>query len=187
MHEKSIIYKMRKLILLFTLLLSFHFVSAQFLANYEINGGVVMQKTQKLYSENGIGADFTSDFLLNKKIHLKLNYVTSRLGSALGTNAIKQDNLTIGADWHFFPTKPLQIFTGLNTGYFYADYEEDMFKQLPHSSVLMRFESGLSYKFNNPFSASLSFGYNFVNGNGVSKPGTLFPVFYQLKIFYRIK
>ncbi|VBB45660.1 conserved exported hypothetical protein [uncultured Paludibacter sp.] len=178
---------MRKILLLFTLFWCEGFVNAQFTAHYELNVGVLTQKVQKLYFENGIGGDFTSDFLFNKKIHLKAAYVTSRLGSALGTNAIKQDNFTVGADWHFFPTRRYQIFTGLNTGYFYADYEEEMFKVLPHTSMLFQFESGLMYKFNAPFTASLSFGYNFINGDGVSKPGTLFPVFYQLKVYYRFK
>jgi hypothetical protein len=31
---------------------------------------------------------------------------------------------------------------------------------------------------------NLSVGYNLINGNGVSSPGTLFPVFYEMSIFY---
>ncbi len=178
---------MRKVILLFILSLGALFVNAQLTANYELNAGVVIQKTQKLYWENGVGADFTSDFLMKKQIHLKVAYVTSSLGSAMGTNAIKQNNFIVGADWHFFRKSPLQIYAGLNTGYFSANYENEIFNQLPNTSMLLQFESGLSYKFKFPLSTSLSFGYNFVNGDGVSKPGTLFPVFYQLKMYYRIK
>lgn len=165
----------------------FLLVNAQFLANYELNAGVAIQKTQKLYWENGIGVDFTSDFLLDKKMYLKVSYVTSRLGSAMGTNAIRQDNFTVGADWHFFHKNAFHIFTGINTGFFYADYEIDAFDILPNSSPLLQFNTGVYYKFNNPFTASLSIGYNFVNGNGTTTPGTLFPVFYQFKVLYSFK
>lgn len=161
--------------------------SAQITKHYDLSAGIAVQKVQKLYFENGIGGDFTSDFLLNKKIHIKAAYVTSRVGSALNSNAINQDNFTLGVDWHFLPTRKFQIFTGLNTGFFCADYENEMFNDLPNNSALFQFESGISYQFNYPINASLSFGYNFVNGDGISKPGTLFPVFYQLKVYYRIK
>lgn len=178
---------MKKLLLLFIFPFYVGVLHAQFTANYELNGGVVFQKVQKLYWENGLGADFTSDFLLKKHIHLTANYVTSRLGSALGTHAIKQDNFLIGANWHFLHNNPFQIFAGLNAGYFHADYEEEMFNDLPHSSVLYQLNTGFEYRFHSPFTASLGLGYNFINGDGVSTPGTLFPVFYQLKVFYRIK
>lgn len=177
---------MKKVVLVVILSLSILFVNAQFTNNYELNAGVVTQKTEKLYWENGVGADFTSDFLLKKQIHLKAAYVTSTLGSAMGTNAIKQNNFIVGADWHFFSKSPLQVYAGLNTGYFSVNYEE-MFNELPHASMLMQFESGLTYKFKFPLSTSLSFGYNIINGDGINKPGTLFPVFYQLKMYYRIK
>lgn len=178
---------MKRILLLLMLVLCMGFVNAQFTANYELRGGVVIQKTQKLYWENGVGADFTSDFLLQKKLHLTAGYFTSRLGSAMNTNAIKQDNMVLGANWHFMPKRPFQIFAGLNAGYFFADYEEDMFNDLPNSSVLCQFNAGVEYKFNSPFTASLSMGYNAINGDGVNKPGSLFPFFYQLKVFYRIK
>lgn len=178
---------MKKIILPLILFLFTGVVNAQFTKNYELNGGVVIQKTLKLYWENGIGADYTSDFLLNKKIHLKAAYVTSVLGSAMGTNAIKQGSFTLGANWHFFHTRPLQIFAGLNTGYFAADYEEEVFDVLPHKSLMLQLEGGLTYKFNASITASLSAGYNLITGDGVNGPGTLFPLFYQLKVFYRFK
>ncbi len=160
--------------------------NAQFTANYELGVGARFQKTEQLYWENGVGIDYTSDFLLNKKIHLKMSYASSRLGSALGSNAIKQDNYVIGADWRFRSEKDFQILAGLNTGFFHFDTEEPMFDVLPNNSMLFSMETGLFYKFKFPMAASLSVGYNLINGDGVSKPGTLFPVFYQLSVFYCI-
>jgi len=170
------------------------FILSVFVANswsqsdeaYELGLGLRVQKTEQLYWENGFGADFTSDFLLNKRIHLKMSYVTSRMGSAFNTNAIKQDNFLIGADWRFMSDKSFQVFTGFNTGFFHADMENPMFNVLPHNSMLFSLEAGLSYKFKFPLAVNLSAGYNLINGNGVSTPGSLFPVFYQLSAYYYI-
>ncbi len=156
-------------------------------APYELGVGLRLQKTEQLYWENGFTADYTSDFLLHKKIHLKMSYVTSRIGSAFMTNAVRQDNIIIGADWRFRSTKNLQIFAGLNTGFFNADMEQlSQFKDLPHSSLLLQLETGLFYKFKFPLVTSLSIGYNAVSGDGLTIPGTLFPVYYQLSVFYYI-
>ena len=178
---------MRKTVLLiFTVCLIIISANAQKNESYDLGVGLKFQKTEQLYWENGVAADFTSDFLLNKKIHLKASYVTSRLGSAMIGNAVKQDNFVLGADWRFRSHKDLQIFAGLNTGFFHADMETPMFSVLPHNSLLFSVEAGLFYKFKFPAAASLSAGYNLISGDGVTGPGTLFPVYYQLSVFYYI-
>ena len=92
----------------------------------------------------------------------------------------------IGADWRFRSDKDFQLFAGLNTGFFHADMELPQFDVLPHNSMLLQLETGLFYKFKFPVATSLSVGYNLINGDGVNVPGTLFPVFYQLSVFYYI-
>lgn len=171
---------MRKtLFLIITGFLILPIIKAQNSDLYELGVGLKFQKTEQLYWENGFAADYTSDFLLNRKIHLKMSYTSSRLGSALVGNAIKQDNYLIGADWRFRSDKDLQIFAGLNTGFFHADMEEPQFNVLPHNSILLAVETGLFYKFKFPLAASLSVGYNLM-----TTPGTLFPVYYQMSVFY---
>ena len=177
---------MRKTLFAVFVLLSVSLLKAQTAMPYELAVGLRFQKTEQLYWENGVGADFTSDFLLHKKIHLKLSYATSRFGSAFLTNAIRQDNVVIGADWRFRSDKDFQLFAGLNTGFFHADLENPIFNVLPHNSMLLQLETGLFYKFKFPLATSLSVGYNVINGDGVNMPGTLFPVFYQLSVFYYI-
>ncbi len=176
----------KTLLLILAALMTVTYTNAQKTESFDLGVGLKFQKTEQLYWESGVAADFTSDFLLNKKIHLKMSYVTSRLGSAMIGNAVKQDNFVVGADWRFRSQKDFQIFTGLNTGFFHADMETPMFTVLPHNSMLFSVEAGLFYKFKFPVSASLSAGYNLISGDGVSGPGTLFPVFYQLSIFYSI-
>lgn len=161
-------------------------IIAQEKTSRELSGGIVLQKTQNLYIENGVGLDYTCDRLLKKKIHIKGTYLSSRLGSAVGSNAIKQDYFILGADYRFFSDKPLQLLSGLNTGLFTADYEDAIFDDLPSTSLLLAIETGLNYKFKQiPLSASLTIGYNVRNGNGVDIPGSLFPVFYKVGFMYR--
>ena len=152
----------------------------------EIKGGVRIQKTQKLYWENGFSLDFTSPKILDSRLHLGLSYVTSRLGSAMGTNAIKQDNYLLGLGYHFRPQKKLQPFTRLNMGYFHADYESAIFDDLTNNAFIFAVDAGLSYEFEVPFTIDLSVGYNLNNGDGSDGPGTLYPVFYQMSIYYTL-
>lgn len=63
--------------------------------------GIRMQKAQKLYWENGFAIDFTSPKIANNRLHLGFSYVTTRLGSAMGTNAIKQDNFLFNLGYYF--------------------------------------------------------------------------------------
>jgi hypothetical protein len=148
--------------------------------------GLRMQKAQKLYWENGLAIDFTSPKIANNRIHLGFSYVTTRLGSAMGTNAIKQDNFLFNLGYYFRHQKKLQPFIRANTGYFYADYESDIFDNLSNTAVLLSIDTGVSYKFNTPITINLSAGYNLNTGTGVSGPGTLYPVFYQLSVFYTV-
>jgi len=169
------------------LLFLLFFVGAGFAQKVNVNAGMIFQKTEALYWENGVGADFSMPGVFDNQLHLNLNYVSSRLGTALMYNAIKQDNLIIGLNWHFLHKKDLQIKAGVNTGLFLVDYESAIFDDLPSSSALFQIETGLSYQFKFPVIASLTAGYNLISGDGVSVPGTLFPVFYKLSVFYRFK
>jgi hypothetical protein len=152
----------------------------------ELKGGIRIQKAQKLYWENGFSLDYASSNILDSRIHFGLSYVTTRLGSAVSSNAIKQDNYLVSAGYHFRHQKELQPFVRLNTGYFHADYEEEIFDVLPNNAFLFSADAGLSYEFGIPLTVSLSAGYNLNSGSGTSGPGTLYPFYYQMSIFYTL-
>ena len=154
--------------------------------NGELKGGVRIQKAQKLYWENGFCADYASSSIADGSIHFGASYATSRLGSAMGSNAIKQDNYLVSAAYHFRHQKQFQPFTRMNLGYFHADYEDAAFDDLPNSAFLFPIDAGLSYQFSFPLTLDLSVGYHFNAGDGTSGPGTLYPVFYQFSICYTI-
>lgn len=161
-------------------------ISAQSTKQQNLKAGIVLQKTQSLYWENGVGFDYSSANVFDNKIHFKATFLSSRLGSAFNSNAIKQDNFIVGADWRFLSEKDLQILVGLNTGVFKAHYDDPIFDVLPSSAILLSAETGLTYQFKFPMSAVLSVGYNLRSGDGVGIPGTLFPVFYKLGLYYSL-
>lgn len=152
----------------------------------ELDVGLRFQKSINLYYENGLTLQYTEDKLLSGRLYLGLSYVTSRLGTAMGTNAIKQDNILISGTYMFRPQRSLQPFLRLNTGYFIANYEDPVFDVLPQSSILISPETGLSYRFSFPLKIGLSGGYNLITGNGLDGPGTLYPLFIQTSITWNV-
>lgn len=189
MSEIKTIAMMRKILFFGLLLFAFIGLHAQAdssAVNREIKAGIRIQKTQKLYWENGFTIDYTCSKLWDKRIHLGLSYVSSRLGSAIASNAIKQDNYIFSAAYHFRRNKSFQPIARLNAGYFYADYEDPIFNELDNSSLLVSIDAGVYYQFDFPLTIGLSAGYNLSSGNGESGPGSLYPIFYQMSLFYTV-
>jgi len=152
----------------------------------ELKAGVRFQKTQKLYWENGFAIDYTCSRLWDKRIHLGLSYTTSRLGSAISSNAIKQDNYLFNASYHFRHSKSLHPMLRLNLGYFYADMENEIFEVLDHTAFMVSIDAGVYYQFDFPLTIGFTAGYNLSSGNGTSGPGSLYPIYYQMSLFYTI-
>jgi hypothetical protein len=157
--------------------------AATFCQIHTLDAGIRLQKTVGLYYENGV----TAQYNLNRRWAGGISFVSSRLGSAIGTNALKQDNFILSGAYHFRPAKKLKPFVRLNTGYFHADYESEIFKSLPNSSLLASLDAGISYQFKSPLKINFSAGYNSISGDGLSSPGTLYPIFLQSSITWNFK
>lgn len=150
--------------------------------NPVLDVGLRFQKSVNLYFENGVTAQYTNERLFSQQLYFGLSYVSSRLGTAMGTNAIKQDNYVIFSSYYFRSEKKLRPYFQINSGYFYADYEEEIFDDLPNSSILLSPEAGLSIRTNFPLKIAASLGYNLITGDGERGPGTLYPVFLQTSV-----
>lgn len=148
--------------------------------------GVRFQKSIGLYTENGITAQYTNPRLVSGRLYFGASYVTSRLGTALNSNAIKQDNFLATVSYYFRPNWLIRPVVKANVGYFKADYGDAIFDELPQSSLLASSELGLCYCPNFPLKINASIGYNLITGNGLSGPGTLYPVFVQTSITWNI-
>jgi hypothetical protein len=176
---------MKKGIYLLTILIvtAFHGALAQ---SSVLDVGVRLQKTVNLYSENGIAISYSDKGLLADRLYFGASYATSRLGTAFHSNAIKQDNYLVSAAWYFRRGHVIRPFVRANGGYFSADYGEKIFDVLPRSSALLSSDMGFSFQTGLPVKIATSLGYNFITGNGLSGPGTLYPVFYQLTVSWNL-
>jgi hypothetical protein len=77
-------------------------------------------------------------------------------------------------------------FVRVNTGWFRADYESEIFKNLPNTSPVLSTELGVWVPTKRRLTGGVSAGYNLITGNGMEGPGTLFPFFYQLSLTYSL-
>lgn len=154
--------------------------------NSVLDVGIRLQKAVNLYHENGFAINYSSKGLMPDRLYFGFNYVTSRLGSAINSNAIKQDNFLLSSAYYFRPTHIIRPFVRGNVGFFSASYGDKMFDDLPQSSLLLSADAGLSFQTHTPLKIATSLGYNAITGNGTNGPGTLYPVYYQLTLSWNI-
>lgn len=148
--------------------------------------GIRFQKSVNLYTENGFTVQYAHPKLVSQRLFIGVSYVTSRLGTALHTNAIKQDNYLATVSYYFRPGWLIQPVVKANAGYFKATYGAAIFDALPQTSLLASPELGLCYCPTFPLKIHGSVGYNLITGDGRSGPGTLYPVFVQTSITWNI-
>ncbi len=151
-----------------------------------LDAGVRIQKTVGLYWENGFSFQYSHKHLKPDQFYFGITYVTSRLGSAINSNAIKQDNYLVNASWYFKSKHKVRMLGRLNVGYFVADYEDDMFNELQNTSFIMSPELGVVWVTNSPIKVNLSMGYNLFTGNGQDGAGTLYPMYFQTTVSWNL-
>jgi hypothetical protein len=149
-------------------------------------GGFRFQKAVGFYWTNGISLEYNNAKIWNQKISFGLNFVSSKLGSALFSNAIPYYEINFSGIKYFRHEKKLKPLIRLNIGYAHANYGSDIFKDIPNQSMLLSFEIGAAYDFKLPIRIAVTGGYNIITGNGMSGLGVLFPVYAQFSIFYKI-
>lgn len=147
--------------------------------------GIRLQKTVNLYYENGITLQYSADELASERLYFSLSYVSSRLGTAMGSNAIPQDNFLFSTSFFFRPSRLIRPIVRTNIGYFRAELEE-IFDDLPQNSLLLSSEAGICIDPKHPFKLTSSLGYNFISGDGLKGPGTLYPVFIQTSLSWDV-
>lgn len=149
---------------------------------FEVLVGLNFKKYNSLYWENGVQANYQ-----NKNLHLTLgvNFETTLLGSALNSNALKQYNFSFyidrGFTFTYFALKPR-----LNLGYFYADYESNIFNKLNNSTFTISPELVLQFAFLHKLRFEFSAGYNIIHGDGTNGLGTLYPSYFRMNVLYQI-
>jgi len=165
----------------------FWMTTASFAQQVHLDLGLRSQKSFGLYFENGVVGQISSDSIANNRLYLGIGFISSRFGSAIGNNAIKQDNYQVWLSYYFNKAHRIYPFVSLGSGYFNADYESADFKVLDHSSALFSATAGFEYHTPILLKMNLALGYNFISGNGLEGPGTLYPIFAQLNFYYPLK
>ncbi len=172
---------MKKTLLILTFIININVYSQ----NLEL--GLKIQKTHLMYWENGITLRYSFNKLFNNQLYFGFEYVSSRYGTAYESNALNQDSYTLTTTWYYFKKQQLNIFSQFNFGYFFADLEEDFFKELPHTAFLLSPEFGVSYNFRRlPISINIGVGYYINMQEEGESPGTLQPLHYYSTISYKL-
>lgn len=154
--------------------------------NSILDVGLRIQKSVSFYNENGVSVQYSDRRLKPDRLYLGFTYVTSRLGSAFGSNAVKQDNFLASASWYARSGKRIRPFGTLNTGFFRASYEEAIFDVLPNKSLIVAPELGVGVRLDIPLRIGASVGYNIITGDGLDGPGTLYPLFIQTTVSWSL-
>jgi len=155
--------------------------------NSVLDVGIRMQKEIGLYYENGFTLNYSYKNLMPDKLYFGLTYVSSRFGTAINSNAIKQDNFLFSPAYYFRKNHLIRPFVRVDVGYFDADYGSKIFDVLPSKTLLLSSDLGVSVQTHCPLKLSASLGYNFITSNGTNNvPGTIYPVFYQLTLSWNL-
>lgn len=179
-------WKNRQLQALFVVFVSFSLIPHSAIAQQRVlDVGIRLQKTVNLYYENGLSIQYSSDNLAAERLYFGISYVSSRLGTAIASNAIQQDNFLFSTSYFFRPEHLIRPMVRANIGYFNAPLNP-IFDDLPQSSMLLSSEAGICIDPQNPFKVTTSLGYNFITGDGLSGPGTLYPAFLQATLSWDV-
>jgi hypothetical protein len=170
---------------IFFVIVSFGWIS---LNAQNLNIGIKFQKTHSLYWENGVSVQYSFSNIKPDQLYLGFDFISSRLGSALNSNALSQDSYIASATWLFRKDKSLRITTKLNFGYLKVDLEEEAFSDLPQTATLLSPEIGFAYDLHNlPLRLNLGLGFNIGLQPEGESPGTLQPLFYNFSVYYQLK
>lgn len=173
---------MKKIFLLFSVLTCTIYAQTQ-----SLEVGLRFQKTQNMYWENGVSAQYSFSNFKPQQFYVGVDYVTSVLGTAAGSNALKQHNFIFSGSWLFRAEKAFRYGFRLNAGYFYANYEEDFFDDLPNKAFLFSPEVNLNYTFSElPIKIQLGSGYYIDFAKEGYSPGTFQPLYYHLDVYYTL-
>jgi CRISPR/Cas system-associated protein Csx1 len=101
---------------------------------------------------------YTFENFKPNQFFIGFDFVSSRLGSAFSSNAIKQDSYLLSGSWHFNKNKAYHFVTRLNAGYFYSDLEKICSKKL-NTAFLFSPEIGFHTILKLPISLNVGTGY----------------------------
>lgn len=180
---------MKNGLILFILLSSQILKAGDSIPKHHLEVGIRSMKFVGFYLENGLAAEYSSKNLLDHRIQFGASIVSSTIGSAFLSNAVPSTQFEVSVIKHFRHDRLFQPLIRLNTGLAHANYRSSEFDGLPRNGFLLSAEFGISYRIpvkSENVSLKAGFGYNLFTGNGVKGLSTVFPVYGQMSLLYRI-
>lgn len=172
--------------LLLTLIYMFTINVSLCASESELSLGIKLQKTHKLYYENGINVEYSSSAFLGNKFHSGFSYITSRLGSAFNSNALQQDIFLFHTSYSLLENSIVNPFIKFNAGIIKADYQSSVFDDIDNTMALTSIDLGFSYTPNLPLKAQASLGYNIITSDGTKGVGTVYPLYFNFLVMWNI-
>ena len=164
------------------------FLSWNSKAQNQLDFGINAQKSYGFIWENGITMAYSSPNILKKRIQVGAYFLSSSLGSAYSSNAVRQEQAVLFGRYFFVKrldkTPILQPFGQLNIGYIKAHFIQKYFEDVPSQSALLSLQLGVQGTINERYNLLGSVAYNSISGNGVKGLGSIYPLFFQFSFTY---
>jgi hypothetical protein len=155
-------------------------------SSHDLSTGFVYQKSLSMYNESGFTIEYGNKSVLQSRLHLAISITSTRLGSAIKSNALKQENYVFSCIYIFRHSCVLSPLIIGNLGLVHVNFESPLFSEIQNTAQLTSLEFGLRVSHKYPLCANASLGYNFITGNGEKGVGTVVPFFYRLGIQYKL-
>jgi len=145
----------------------------------------MLQRSMGMYTENGLSLDYRNASMRSSKVEYNLFAITSVLGSALGTNALRQAHFGLSSTYFFRKDKALRSYVRLGVAYFVSEKTAAIFETVPRKDTYIFPETGIRYAWQKtPLSLLMGLGYRVQMNPENQSPGTLNPLFYHLTLSY---
>jgi hypothetical protein len=133
-------------------------------------------------TQPGLQVSYGSPALLSGRPRFSLSYSTTRLATALGSNALVEDRLQTGAAWYFRPDRRVKPYTVMNLGFTRFDREDDgLFELLENTALIGSLSAGIEGRLHQALRASGSIGYSALHSS------TVYPFVATLGVHYDVK
>ena len=137
--------------------------------------GLRFKKYVGFYWVNGVSGEWHSKKLVNNKLHIGISVSSSKLGSAIHSNALSTWETELSFMYLFRQTKKFNPIIRLNTGIATVQLESS-YSSIPSSAFLLSLETGCNYSMGKTH-IRLFGGYNVFTGNGITGLGTIYPIY----------
>ncbi len=149
--------------------------------------GIRIQKTWELYWENGITLQWQPAEIFGGRPLISADFVSSRLGSAINSNALKQEIYRLGLGLRFRNNQRFRPGFRLNPGFYHLDYEFEIFKDLDVNAFTLSGEILALIDIYKGSAIQTSIGMHVLNSNGENGKGGVFPLYAALEIMWGSK